>query len=258
VSSAWFVRPVPRPFADLRLFCLPHAGVGASVYRPWAAAMPADVELVAVQPPGRETRLREPAFSGLDELVDALLDAMTSLLDRPFALFGHSMGACVAYEAARRMESAGLPAPERLFVSGRRAPSVPATDPPMNGLSDDAFIAEIQRRYGGIPAEVLRHPELVALLLPTLRADIQALERHVHQRSAPLRAPIFALGGAQDPVVSADGLAAWRSETASAFALRLFPGGHFYLQTTRDTVIETVTSALRAAPSGREPEWTGA
>jgi len=258
LSSPWFVRPVTRPFARVRLFCFPHAGVGASVYRPWAAELPQDVELCAVQLPGRETRLREPPFRDLRELVDATLEQIAPMLDRDFALFGHSMGACVAFELARRLEGGDGPGPARLFVSGRRAPSIPPSEPPMHPLTDAQFVEEIRRRYNGIPDEVMQHPELVALLLPCLRADIEMLERHSHRPSAPLRCPVSALGGAQDPVVSAAELGAWKEETAGGFSLRLFPGQHFYLQSARGAVIDSVTDALRSGRGQSQPQPTGA
>jgi medium-chain acyl-[acyl-carrier-protein] hydrolase len=258
VTSPWFVRPQPRPFARLRLFCFPYAGIGASAYRPWAAELPPEIELCALQPPGRETRLREAALDDLDELVAAVGSEMLPLLDRPFAFFGHSMGACVAYELARRLARQGAPPPVRLFVSGRRAPGVPHTEPPMSTLPDDAFIDEIQRRYNGIPEEVLQYPELVALLLPGLRADITALERHVHQPGEPLDCDLLALGGVGDPRVSPSELEAWRSETAGAFSLRLFPGGHFYLQSARQPLLDTLVGALRSDLRLLEPQPTGA
>jgi medium-chain acyl-[acyl-carrier-protein] hydrolase len=258
LSSPWFVRPDPRPFARLRLFCFPHAGVGATAFRPWAAELPADVELIAVQPPGRETRLREPPFEVLDELLAELRRQIEPWLDREFAFFGHSMGACVAYEITRSLRDDRGPLPTHLFVSGRRAPGAPVVEPPLHPLTDDEFVAEIRRRYDGIPDEVMRHPELLALLLPCLRADIAALERHPHRPGPPLPAPILAFGGAQDPCVSATELGAWRAETAAGFSLRLFPGGHFYLQTARRALLESLTAALSATRTSAEPQPTGA
>jgi medium-chain acyl-[acyl-carrier-protein] hydrolase len=246
-ATPWLIRPLPRPDARMRIFCFPHAGVGASAYRPWAALFPKSVEVVAVQPPGRENRLREPAIDTVPGLIDACVEAMDGSLDRPYAMFGHSMGACLAYEVARRLRDDRRPLPDRLFVSGRRAPSQPPTDPPLHPLDDADFVDEIQRRYGGIPAEVLKHDELVALLLPTLRADIRALETHLHVPSEPLRVAIHAFGGAQDPCVSADALGAWRLETDAGFGLRIFPGGHFYHQTATAEVVAAIVATLAPA-----------
>jgi medium-chain acyl-[acyl-carrier-protein] hydrolase len=258
VNSPWFVRPQPRPEALLRVFCFPYAGIGASAYRAWAAELPPEIEACAVQPPGRETRLREPPLDDLGALVEALGKEIEPWLDRPFAFFGHSMGACVAFELSRSLERRGAARPLRLFVSGRRAPSVPNLEPPMSGLPDDAFVAEIQRRYNGIPEEVLRYPELVALLLPGLRADITALERHIHRPDTPLASPILALGGTGDPRVSPAELEAWRGETSGVFSLRLFPGGHFYLQSARQPLLDTLVGALRSDLRSLQPQPTGA
>lgn len=253
MDSIWFVRRRPRPEARLRLFAFPYAGVGASAYRAWFDALPPWIELVAVQPPGRETRLAEPAFADLNALVAAVAERVPPLLDRPFALFGHSMGALVAFELARGLQAAGV-VPERLIVSARRAPDRPYDDPPLHVLPDDAFVAELQRRYGGIPEQVLRHDDLLALLLPGLRADVEALERHAHVPGAALACPISAFGGDADPRVGEDHLAGWARQTGAGCDLRLFPGGHFYFQSAQDAVIDAIESALdetRADPVRR-------
>jgi medium-chain acyl-[acyl-carrier-protein] hydrolase len=245
VTPAWFVRPQPQPDARCRLFCFPYAGVGPAIYRTWSALLPADIDLWAVQPPGREARFREQPLADIDGLVESVCASMRPHLDRPFALFGHSMGACVAFEVARTLAARGA-APARLFVSGRRAPGAPNDEPDMHTLPDDAFVAEIRRRYNGIPDAVLEHPELLQLLLPALRADIAALERHTHRPAPLLACPVLALGGTHDTVVPVDELARWRAETSGEFALHVFEGGHFYLQDARDTLLRTIVATLRA------------
>jgi medium-chain acyl-[acyl-carrier-protein] hydrolase len=258
VSSRWFVRPDPRPRARLRLFCFPYAGVGASVYRPWFNLLPPEIELCAVQPPGREARFREPPFQEVGPLVDDLSESIEPFLDRDFAFFGHSMGACVAYELTRRLRQQERPAPRWLFASGRRAPGLPNPETPLHTLSDPDFIIEIRRRYNGIPDEVMQYPELMELLLPGLRADIAAIERHSFEPDEPLECPILALGGTQDPCVAVRELDAWRDRTTGPFALRLFPGDHFYLQSARDSLLDTLVGALRSALANPEPQRTGA
>lgn len=254
MQDPWFIRSQTRPDARLRLFCFPYAGVGASTYRTWPAGLPADVDLCAVQPPGRETRLRERPFEDMEALVEALAERIRPYLDLPYAFFGHSMGACVAFELARGLARGGAPPASCLLVSGRRAPRLPNPEPPIHRLPDDDFIAEIRRRYGGIPEQVVRHPDLLALLLPGLRADLTALERYVHEVGEPLACPLLALGGTTDPCVSVSELEAWRAETTGAFLLRLLPGGHFYLQDARSQLLEIVTAALRTVAA---PTFTG-
>lgn len=254
---SWFVRPHPRPTARIRLFCFPYAGVGASAYRGWAADLPAGIELCAVQPPGRETRLREAAIPDLRELVLALGECILPLLDRPFAFFGHSMGALTAFELARHLGRTGGGAPAFLFASARRAPRLPDTEPALHTLPDDTFVAEIQRRYGGIPEEVLRHRELVELLLPGLRADIQAVETYSYVAGDSLDCPILAFGGAQDSRATAQELEGWREESRGPFTLRMFAGGHFFLQSARVQVLAAIAAALRQPLLTRAPAATG-
>lgn len=244
MSDVWFTRLVPRPHARVRLFCLPNAGVGGSVYRLWASAMPETIEVQAVQLPGRETRFREPALRRIPAVVDGLCAALAGRLDRPFAFFGHSMGAVVASEVARALHARGAAQPSHLFVSAYRPPHLPALHPPIHTLSDAEFIAEIQRRYGGIPAAVLQEADLMALLLPGLRADIEALETHLPAARPPLTCPIAVFGGDRDGVTPLAHLEAWRGETTGPVRVRVFSGGHFYLDPCRAEVIADVAASL--------------
>lgn len=246
MSNAWLVRPRPRPDAALRLFCFPYAGVGASAYRAWAVGFPDDIETCAVQPPGRESRLREKPYTDLAALVAAAAKTLEPELDRPYAFFGHSMGATVAFELARLLVATGYPAPVWLFVSGRRGPRVPDPDPPLRHLSDAAFVDRILARYGGIPDEILRHRDLLALLLPGLRADIAALETHVYVPGPPLACPITAFGGTHDDRATPVELAAWHAETTGPFDLEFFPGDHFYLEGARGALIDAICARLRS------------
>ncbi len=189
-ATPWLLRFAPRPAARLRLFCFSYAGAGGAMYRTWLDALPPSIELCAVQLPGRENRFREPAFTSMQRLVETMVPALSPAFDLPYAFFGHSMGALVAFELARALHALPHVAPlTHLLVSGRKAPHLPEDDAPMRGLADDAFIAEIGRRYGGIPDEVLRERDLLDLLLPGLRADMTAIETHAHRAGAAVALP---------------------------------------------------------------------
>lgn len=244
MGNLWLQITTQRPRAKARLICFPHAGVGAAVYRFWPAGLPEDLEVCAVQLPGRANRLSEPALASIPALVDALVPALMPHLDLPFAFFGHSMGAVLACEVARALRASGGAVPEHLIVSGRRPPSIPNPDPPLHCLPDDQFVEEIDRRYGGIPVEVLEHDDLMALLLPCLRADVTALETFQPRREPPLDCPISAFGGSEDSLTPRDHLDAWRSETRGVFRVRIFPGDHFYLDPRRAEVLAELSSTL--------------
>jgi len=208
------------------------------------------VELWAVQPPGRETRLQEPAFRHMEPLVEQVAEVLAPLLTKPFALFGYSMGALVSFEVARLLRRRGAPGPVRLLVAARAAPQVPHSQPPIHPWPDDAFVAEVCRRYNGIPQAVLREPELVELFLPLLRADCELIETYVYRPEAPLDCPISAFGGCDDGGVSPAMLEAWREQTRAEFRLRLLPGDHFFLNTARPSLLRVVVADLARAGGG--------
>lgn len=246
--NAWIVGARPRPRAKQRLFCLPYAGGAPAGYRVWADLLPADVEVCPVQLPGRGSRFREAPFRSTSELVAALADGLLPLLDLPFALFGHSMGALVAFELARELRRREGPVPFLLALSGHQAPRRPAPEPPFSHLPDAEFLAEVRRRYDGIPPEVLAEEELLRLLLPVLRADIQVLESYAYAAEEPLDCTISCFGGEEDPHVSLGDLQAWRDETSGPLRVRTFPGGHFFVESARDEVLRCLSLDL-APPS---------
>jgi medium-chain acyl-[acyl-carrier-protein] hydrolase len=230
--------------ARLRLFCFAHAGAGASAYHGWARPLAGVAELCAVQYPGREWRLEERPASRLMDLVEGIADAMRPELALPYALFGHSMGAVVAFEVARLLRARGAPAPRRLFVSARRPPRLPEPRARLTPLDDAAFLEEVRRRYGGTLDEVAAHPELLAILLPILRADIGALEAHASPDAPPLDCPIEALHARGDLTAPRDEMAAWAEETTAGCAVTAFDGDHFYVQGARDQVLALVRARL--------------
>lgn len=243
-ANKWLLIACAVPPVKFRLFCFPPAGLGGVVFRSWAAKLPAGVELCAVQLPGRTLRLSEPGMTSIPRLAEAITDAIADLPELPFALFGHSMGAVLASEVARSLVARSLLLPSYLIVSGRRPPQVPDTRAPISGLSDDAFVAEINRRYGGIPSEILANPDVLALLLPGLRADMIALEAFRPGPRPPFPIPISAFGGDADLMTPIEHLDEWKSETLGAFSTRVFQGGHFYLDTQREPVVGEIARLI--------------
>ena len=228
MTTPWFTSQRPNAGARLRLFCFPYAGGGAAIYRLWPQSLPSEVEACMAQLPGRGTRLREEPFTNLDALVAAIAEAIAPLLDKPFALFGHSMGAMISFELARRLREQGQPQPSHLFISGRRAPQLPNDDPISYNLPDAELGQELLRLIG-TPKEVLEHPELMELMLPLLRADFSVVETYDYRPGVPLDCPLTVFGGLRDAEVSREQLEAWREQTTSEFALRMLPGDHFFL-----------------------------
>jgi medium-chain acyl-[acyl-carrier-protein] hydrolase len=230
----------------MRLFCFPHAGVGPSVFRGWADDLDADTEVCLVQLPGRESRLHEPLFSSIAELVPPLTDGIKGLLDRPFAFYGHSLGATIAFEVARRLRRTLGIIPDHLFVAASPAPQVPWSHPPVRFLREGEFLREIQRRYGGVPSEVMDSAEVRDIFVPILRADVTMVETYVCLLDAPLDCQITAFGGTDDLMVSQSSLEAWQQQTSSQFSLHKLQGNHLFLRSARNTLLELIGSGLKS------------
>jgi pyochelin biosynthetic protein PchC len=237
-----------KPMSDpaLRLVCFPHAGGAANFFRPWAGRLPYGVELHAVQYPGRQDRIRDEFAQHIDELVDPVAAALESALPRPLALFGHSMGAAVAYEVARRLESRGSGPLAGLVVSGRPAPHRQRHDDVHIG-GDEALIADV-RRLGG--AGSFDDPDLLALALPVLRADYHLIETYTPEPGAVLETPITACIGDTDPEVDPAEAQAWSGCTTGPFGLRTFTGDHFYLVPKERQLVEEVIRRCDPRPTG--------
>jgi medium-chain acyl-[acyl-carrier-protein] hydrolase len=243
----WFVVHRCEVPASQRLLCLPHAGGSATAYHRWPLGLPDDVEVWALQLPGRGFRLREASFRRVDDLVAALLPDVHKLADLPVSFFGHSMGALLAYCLAAALSEIGCPAPRQLFVSARRAPSLPYRRRSIHALPDAEFVDAL-RHFDGIPAQILGHREMLALMLPALRADFELIETYGHGSLRTLSVPIWAFVGADDATVSVDAVQAWRELTVDAFALEVLPGGHFFTESARADVLRLVS--LRLADPG--------
>jgi surfactin synthase thioesterase subunit len=226
-GGRWFPFLKQQAGVRLRLFCFPYAGGGTAIFRTWAARLPAWVGVCPARLPGRESRLEEPAFERLEPLVEALAEVLGDHLDTPYAWFGHSLGALVAFELARRFEREGRPRPVALLVASARAPQF-RLEPLSGAEPGEETLVEELRRLGG-RAELLESSELRKLMLPALRADCALARRYVYEPGPPLEVPIRAYTGAGDARLDPAAVEAWRDQTRSTFRLRLFPGGHFFL-----------------------------
>jgi surfactin synthase thioesterase subunit len=236
------------PNATQRLIMFPFAGAGAGAYRSWAAEIPPSVQCLSVQLPGRENRFSLPAFTQLIHAADAVAQEIRRLSPRlPTVFFGHSMGALLAFEVAQRLRDEGVP--QRLVVSGRPAPDRPPEREPVSALSDEAFVERLVR-LNGTPREVLAEPELMALMLPVLRADFGMIDGYRYDTTTPaLSCPIQACYGHQDPDLNADNMRAWQGMTQGAFDCALFEGDHFYINNHRKALLD-VMQLHAAAASG--------
>jgi medium-chain acyl-[acyl-carrier-protein] hydrolase len=212
-----------RDTAGFRVYLFPHAGGSASAYL-WDRHFPDDVEVCAVQLPGREGRFLEAPVTAMDAAVDELAPTIVSTVDLPFVFFGHSMGALIAFNVTRRLAAAGAPLPQHLFVSARRAPHLTDHEP-IHALPEDELLARL-----GDSRLARLSGELRETVMPILRADLTLCETYRYTPGRPLPVPITAFGGYEDEMASESGMAAWREHTARAFDLRMFPGGHFYLR----------------------------
>ncbi|MCX4993705.1 thioesterase II family protein [Streptomyces sp. NBC_00568] len=223
--------------AQRRLFVFPHAGAGASAYR-LAAYLPDTVEVCTVQLPGRENRIAEPALTSMDDAVAAVAPFIADHTELPYAFFGHSMGSLIAFETARRLRALGTRMPDRLFLSGMRAPGTPDRDP-RHTLPDDELLAIAE--FDGLDAE------LQELLLPVLRADLTLCETYTYRVQAPLPCPLTVLAGSGDDSVDGTELAEWREHTSAGFDLHLFPGApHLYVRGAERELAETITRTFSA------------
>jgi medium-chain acyl-[acyl-carrier-protein] hydrolase len=215
--------------AAARVFCLPHAGGGTAAYYRWRSDWPKRLELVPIALAGREARIDEMPITRMNALVGEVADAIAPALDRPYALVGHSIGAWVAFELARELRARGLALPRLLVVAACGAPHTATSDEQLHNLPDAEFVAEVARRFDGIPPAVRENAELLQLLLPALRADIELLETYQYIERPPLETDIMSLGGANDPAVTVTELNVWRRHTVGKFSARMLPGGHFFL-----------------------------
>ncbi|MTE21414.1 alpha/beta fold hydrolase [Streptomyces sp. TRM43335] len=233
----------------LTLYCLAHAGGSAMPYARWSAFLPPSVRVEPLELPGHGARIGEPLVDRVDRLVDELVSAVRPERG-PFALFGHSFGALLAFELARRARRAGTP-PDALLVAGRNAPAEPLSHRPVHDLDDDAFVAAL-RRFGGMPEALVKQPGLLRMYLPALRVDLRLAETYVRTPGEPLDLPIVTFAGRRDVLTDPRGVLAWERETTAGFDLSLLPGGHFFVGSAEFEGALVAALERRAAARRRE------
>ncbi|MEU6088788.1 alpha/beta fold hydrolase [Streptomyces sp. NPDC047085] len=238
-----------RPSATHRLVCFPHAGAGAPAYADWAGLLPPGIELIAIQPPGRQNRIGEDPFTEAGPLVEALTHVLRPVLDLPTAFFGHSAGATLAYELTRALRERGARGPEHLFLSAQPAPGESAVRR-LHELPDDEFAAEILS-LGGIDEEVAEDEDVMEAMLYTLRADFTLWERHTVEPGAPLDVPITVLSGESDPRAPLGEVKRWGEHTTAEFQTQFFPGGHFYFLDSPAEVVSVIGRTMLAPATHR-------
>jgi len=241
--NPWFPLVKSSSDACLRLFCFSYAGGSATVYRSWPDLLSHKIEVCALQIPGRSARLHEKPFTAMQPLVDVVARELANWMDKPFAFFGHSMGATLSFEVARKLHSDQGVKPEHLFVSGRRAPHrrSPAT---IYDLPEPQFIEKL-RHLKGTPNDVLEHEEFLKLLIPMLRADFEVIETYQYVPGSVLSCPITAMGGLEDEEVGHEDVQAWQEVTSGEFSMRMFPGAHFFLHSAQTQLLQTLSSKLQ-------------
>lgn len=230
--SRWFSDPSPRPRARRQLFCLPYAGAGASAFVGWAAAAGPDLEVLPVVLPGRESRYAEP----FDVDIAGLASAIAARADRPYTIYGHSMGGRVGFEVVRELRRRGERQPLRLCLGGCRPPDILEPLAELSWVSDEEVLGRLAE-LGGLPEEILAEPELCELILPVLRADFTWLDTYEYEPGPPLEVPIVAFAGAEDRSVTPDDMRGWARHTTAGFDLRIQPGGHFFLHERREQIL---------------------
>lgn len=254
MQTPWFRPLKTSPKAAVRLFCFPYAGGSSQIYHGWPQHLPSEIEVVAVELPGRGRRFREAPFTDLNRLVQDLMLALPAYFDKPFAFFGHSMGGLIAFELTHQMVG-NLPQPLHLIVSGHEAPQNLPVRQPIHHLPEAQFIEEI-RQFNGTPDELLESEEFRKLFLPVLRSDFTLLETYQYNaQKEHLNIPITVFGGLQDPNITYEDLRDWQSQTQKDCSVVLFAGDHFFLNSAQKEVLNTLSEVLCAeVVSGRSQQ----
>ncbi|MBF0287225.1 MAG: thioesterase [SAR324 cluster bacterium] len=233
----WIVIPKPVSHAKLRLFCFPHAGGGIASFSQWIQHLPTDIEVCLILLPGRENRFKETTYTDINLLIHDLGEVLSGYLDRPYAFYGHSMGALVSFELARYLRRNQRPGPSHLFNSAHRAPQLISRFPPLHKLPSEKFLDTL-RQLQGTPDEILNNHEMMELMYPTLQRDLQLCENYEYSPEPPLQCPITTYGGLKDHRTLPEELEDWGIHTYAAFQLHLLEGGHFFIQDSKEVFLK--------------------
>jgi medium-chain acyl-[acyl-carrier-protein] hydrolase len=245
-QSEWINIPRPNREAKFRLMCIPYAGGSAGVFLRWPTQMDAQVEVCALEVPGKGLRLREAPITVMSRLIEELAGGIGPLLDKPFAIFGHGSGALIGFELTRHLRNNSGPQPKHLFVGGSRPPQMaPSNSLPRYDLPEPEFLDAL-RQMNGIPSEVSKHPELMQLMLPVFRADAELAQTYIYRSEPPLDVPISAYGGLEDPDCTRKELEGWRDQTSAPFKLQIFPGDYFFLHSAKPLLLRAISQELAA------------
>ncbi|MBE2197923.1 MAG: thioesterase [Anaerolinea sp.] len=244
LNNPWCTYVKENKHAKVKLFCFHHAGGRAMLFRDWQTMSRPEIQIIPVELPGRGSRLREDFFVQLQPLVSQLADTLQPFNDKPFAFFGHSMGALISFELARYLRYKNRNMPAHIFISAHRAPHLPQTHEPYYKLPENIFLKKLQE-ISGTPSEVLDNPEFLELLLPIIRADFEICDTYHYHQERPLNCPITVFGGKQDPVVSASLLPQWEIHTANKFEFYAFHGHHFYIHQAQQLIVEIIGHKLK-------------
>ena len=241
--NKWIQYSATRSKPKVRLFCFPYAGGNAAVFSQWKFMMPEGIETHPIQYPGRGNRIAEPLCLSMREMISELAEVLQSFVREPYAFFGYSMGAVVAFETARLLRRQYGSQPEQLILAAKGAPGCKENGPTRHLMDDDAFLESL-RTLGGVPAEFFEHPELIEFMLPILRADFQLIESYDYDSEEPLDCPITIMGGEQDAESPLESLVEWQSQTSGPFRQLSYPGDHFFLNDCVAEIVSDVSSLL--------------
>jgi surfactin synthase thioesterase subunit/acyl carrier protein len=243
VETPWLIAGPHRSEVRLRVLCFPHAGSSGATFSSWAAQLPPEIDICGVELPGRGSRRAERPLVRMRALIAAAVSGLAPAMEKPFAIFGHSLGALIAFELVRQLARQGGPQPLGLFVAGCRAPSLPAARPPIYASTEDELVHELDALNGTSP-EILGNPEFRRIFLPALRADLEIGDTYAYRSGPALSCPVFAYGGLDDADARPDELKEWAREVERPLTTRFYPGDHFFLRTSEEVFLSALAQDL--------------